>query len=187
MLTELPQNCHCYTTTAEDGVTTPVQTKDGFFVFYYVPALLDLDAVSKEIHVLAIALYIGRTFPTLCGAMGKQVLFLVDARRGTGWKNPNVLKVNGFLQLLSDVLHKLAPGRIGKMMIYPVPTAYFYVFKMLKRVLPTSISQSVVLISGVDEVDAPLPYEKLLKHGVSKEIVDMCEVQRRSQYMVDKA
>ena len=126
-LDEIPQNCHCYTN--EDG--TPVTTNEGLPIVHYMSAILDLDAMSKEVHVLAIALYIARTFPVIC-AEGKQILFMVDARRGNGWKNHNVLKVTGFLRMLSDMLHKLAPGRIGKMMIYPVPFACVYVFKMLQ-------------------------------------------------------
>ena len=168
----------CFTHTNEDG--TPVLSRSGNPMIQYLAARLDLKAFSEEIYALAIALYLDRKARKL-NFDAKRVVLLVDVRKGAGWPNSNVLNVVGFLRLLANALHKLHPGRLQKLIIYPVPCACVYVFAMMKRWLPTSIAQSITLINGPDGVRDKPPKKKLMKY-IDERVLDKMEQCRKANF-----
>lgn len=69
-----------------------------------------------------------------------------------------------------------------KVILYPVPFACVYLFKMMKNFLPYAIANNITLYNGPDGEQDPPPNKKLSKH-VSDEILDKMEKARRAQYL----
>jgi len=101
-------------------------------VLQHMSGMLDMTIMSEEIQILALALYLFRTLPKICKDDSTQIFFIIDTRKGTGWKNGSVFEVRKFLQMLSHMLHDFIPYRMNKMIIFPVPKAAMYAFTMLK-------------------------------------------------------
>ena len=108
-------------------------------------------------------------------------MLMVDARKGKGWPNHSVLMVAGFLKMLTKTLHKMHPDRLEKLIIYPVPFAGVYAFKVMKKWLPKEVSDHIILVNGSDAVDAPVPKKELSKY-VSEEMRDRMEIVRRANF-----
>jgi MFS family permease len=160
---------------------TVVCAVNGNPIMTYLSARLDLDAVSPDVHALAIALYLERRSYTH-GLDTQGAILLVDTRKGKGWPNPSVFSVVGFLQILASSLHKTHPGRVEKLVFWPVPPVGTYAFKMMKGWLPKEISDGIFLIKGPDGIDDPPPRERLAPY-VSSEVVDRMEETRRAQFV----
>jgi MFS family permease len=160
---------------------TVVCAVDGNPIMSYLSARLDLDAVSPDVHALSIALYLERKSYTH-GLDTQGAIFLVDTRKGKGWPNPKVFGVVGFLQILASSLHKTHPGRIEKLVLFPVPAVGTYAFKMMKGWLPKEVSDTIILINGPDGIEDPFPKDKLAPY-VSSEVLDRMEETRRAQFV----
>ncbi|CAB9500424.1 expressed unknown protein [Seminavis robusta] len=172
----LPQLCFVHNN--NDG--TPALSKQGKPLIHYLPARLDLKKASGEIYALAIVLYVERKAERL-DFVGKGAVLMADGRRGAGWPNHNALMVVSFLRILLTALNNLHPGRIGSFVIYPVPYACLYVFKMMKGWLPKAYADNVSLLNGGDGIKDPAPRKKLALY-VEEDIMDKMEETRLANF-----
>ncbi|CAB9505153.1 expressed unknown protein [Seminavis robusta] len=175
-LESIPQSCFMCQT--KDG--SPALTKNGTPFVHVVPPLINLDSTtgaSPEVHVTAIVLYLERKKLHIKNGF----TCLIDCRQGRGWPNHNVFVILPSVQLIASAMDKLFPGQLQRLVVYPVPFALYYVFDRLKGWLPTSISETVELVHGVDSADAPPPTE--LSQFLDPECVDAMEQNRRARYL----
>ena len=162
----------------KDG--SPVLTESGNAVIQFLPARLDIKLASPEIYALCCTLYMERKAKNIdLDTVG--AVMLADARQGAGWPNLKVLKIMGFLKILSNSLHKVHPGRLGKLIIFGVAYVAVSIFHVTKVFLPKAISENTTLINGGDGVKAPVPKNKLAKY-VDPDAIDSMEETRLSLF-----
>lgn len=136
----------------------PVRDAQGYRVIHHLPARMDVSIHSTEVLVDCFALYLDRK---LNRHDEERVTLLIDVRPAKGWPNPAALQLVGFIKSVAQTLHELYPGRLHQCILYPIPRAAVFIWRMIKPFLDPQVSKSMVLISGPAGPESPLPRAKL--------------------------
>ncbi|KAL3911104.1 MAG: hypothetical protein SGILL_007414, partial [Bacillariaceae sp.] len=114
----------------------------------------------------------------------EKMTVLLDVRPGEGWPNPLAVFMVNFVRKLAKMLQGKFPGRLEKLIVYPVPKAALSVFHAMQWVFHAELSERIVLVPGSAERKSPLPKKHLQKY-VSEEILDFTEQARIDAFITE--
>jgi len=150
--------------------------RDGHRAFCIRPGLMDLRLARGSTYTLAVAIYIDG-----CCARDEleRVTVCLDVRAGRGWPNTHVLRLIPFIKESLKILLPLFPERLHKALVYPVPPAFLFVWKMMSKYLDKDTVDKVCIIEGRCKIEAPPPDDKLRAHFGEKELqqLETCRVE----------
>lgn len=107
---------------------------------------------------------------------------MLDVRPGEGWPNPLAIFMIPFIRKIAKMLQGRFPGRLERLIVFPVPTTALGVFHAVQWVFNKQITEKMVLVSGPAERQSPLPKDELSKF-ISEDILDFTEEARRSSFV----
>ena len=131
---------------------------EGYRTFCIRPALIDMKLAKASTYTLAVAIYLDRSIDR---QEAEKVTVCVDVRAGRGNPNPHVLQLIPFMKHSMKILLPLFPERLHRALVYPVPAAFFYVWKMISTYMDPLTVERVCLLEGKCKIEAPPPTEKL--------------------------
>lgn len=118
---------------------------DGTRIVHANPAKIDMELGSNEDYVLDLCELLEKE---LDRESDETMTVLLDTRGGVGWPNPPITQVVPFAKQAISVLTANYPGRLERIVIYPVPLALSSVWEMLKLVLGEDYQKKVVILRG---------------------------------------
>ena len=139
----------------------PLRDIDGHKILLHIPARIDLSAASNEFYAEAMALYLDSH---LDRHDEDTLTLVVDVRPGKNWPNPSALNLLGFIRHVAHALHDLNPHRLHHCVLYPIPRAAFYMWKIISSFLDPTLRELMVLIPGADTASSPTPTRAMYKY-----------------------
>ena len=94
-----------------------------------------------------------------------------------------VFMVN-FVRKLAKMLQGRFPGRLEKLIVFPVPKAALSVFHAMQWVFHAELNERIVLVPGSAERKSPLP-KKYLQRYISEEVLDYTEQKRIDTFVTE--
>jgi len=82
---------------------------------------------------------------------------LIDVRAGHGWPNPPATSLLSYLRQVAPLLNDFFPGRLERMLIYPVPRTAAIVWEVVRYLLDSTTASKIRMISGRDREDSVPP------------------------------
>ncbi|GAX27833.1 hypothetical protein FisN_13Hh060 [Fistulifera solaris] len=137
-----------------------IRDLDGHRIVMHYPGRLEVHKMSNDFYADAMALFIESN---LDRNNEEKVTLCVDVRPGRGWPNPSVYHLLGLIRQVANALHDLNPQRLHHCILYPIPRAAFYMWKMIQNFLDPSLRELMVLIPG-SSLTAPLPARAMYKY-----------------------
>ncbi|GMH59738.1 hypothetical protein TrRE_jg743 [Triparma retinervis] len=86
-----------------------------------------------------------------------QVTILIDCRPYEGMMNPPATKMLTFFKLVAQVISNNHPGRISKVVIYPIPRIITGLVNMILRMFNKDTREKLNFISGRSSMGSPCP------------------------------
>jgi CRAL/TRIO domain len=145
---------------------SPVTCRDGHRLLAVWPARLPLLALHNEplhTYTTCLALYLYYTLiapfesnndndtsekASKTSRTTQKVTILVDCRAGTNWPNVPVYKMYGFVQHVCQVLRRLFPGLVHRVLVAPIPTIACWAYKIMAPLLDADLRRLVHLVAG---------------------------------------
>lgn len=145
------------------------RAKDGTRLLCVLGAKIDLSQGTAAQYALSAA--------AMCDAMeaeltaSEQLTVIVDTRAGDGWTNPPVWDVVPVARAAASVLTANFPGRVRRIVVYPLPSAATAVWQAFRWVLPTATASKIVLLGGPASRASPAPagLAEFVSHGAIRE------------------
>jgi hypothetical protein len=157
----------------------PVCDYHGNRIFHIVPALMDDKLVQTSTYALATALYLNRQ---LDRTGLERVTVCIDVRAGLGWPNIHAVRLVPFMKVTTMLLLSLFPERLEKCLLYPVPSAFLWIWNAMQRYLEPETKEKICLLSGVNKIESPPPMDQMTKH-VPLNVVEFLECSRRARFI----
>jgi hypothetical protein len=170
---DIPQMLFCHFLHGQ-----PIRDVAGHRILQHLPAQIDMTHLSAELFVSCIALYLDRK---VCRDDEETLTLFIDVRPGAGWPNPPAFAMVKFIREVAHQLHALYPCRLHRCVLFPVPRAAFYLWHMIRAVLPVS-HQLIVMVPGGAALESPVPSK--LKAHVSMEALQLMEETRLKAFCV---
>lgn len=145
---------------AESGndIKPDFRDREGYRIFCFRPALMDTKLAKSSTYTLAVAIYLDRS----CNReKPEKITVCVDVRAGRGWPNTHVLRLIPFMKHSMKLLLPLFPERLHRALVYPVPYAFFYIWRMISKCMDPLTVERVCVLEGECKIEAPPPIEKL--------------------------
>lgn len=136
-----------------------VVDQDGHRIFHMIPGLMDDKLAKTSTYALAVAIYFDRKFDR---ASLERATVCIDVRAGKGWPNIHGLRLIPFMKNSLKLLLPTFPERLHKCVVYPVPTAFLYVWTMISKCLDSKTREKIYVVSGKCTIISPAPMEKLI-------------------------
>lgn len=154
--------------------------RSGRKILQVLPAMVDLSVAPEEAWALALALY-------LEGKLDKDsaetLVVAVDVRGGKGWANPTPRALLSFVRTVSVVLERNFPERLSRVVLFPVPAAAAYLWKVVKLFLDRATAKKIEFVRGDSGSDAALPREDMEdRHGLEKNALERMEELRVASF-----
>ena len=171
------------TTTDHDDDDHPQQQQQGHQhrIFYILPGMMD-DKLAPHnnysTYTLAVALYLDALVQR--DSM-ETVTLVVDVRAGRGWPNVHAVKLVPFIKTSLQLLLTLFPERLHKCVVYPVPSAFFYLWSLISKCMEDVTAAKICIVSGKCTMEAAPPTEQLEEH-LGKEAASLLEPYRVSKF-----
>jgi hypothetical protein len=150
----------------------------GHRIMQFLPGLIDDQIANTKIYSLAIALYCDQK---LKRDSMERLCIIVDVRSGFGWPN---MPLTGFLSFAKHTISLLLsnfPERLGSALVYPVPSAFAWVWTTIRYFIDSETRKKFALLPGNNTKQSPPPY-KLLAEFLDPEVVELIEKERRSSF-----
>ncbi|CAJ1936633.1 unnamed protein product [Cylindrotheca closterium] len=147
-------------------------------IMHMLPARIDPDLANARTYANIFAVYMDHNMDR---DSTEKLTIVIDIRAGTGWGNKPVLKMMGILRAIINTFETNFCERVEKFVVFPVPRIARAIFNAIKRLFDPNTAKKVVLISGPDDIDAPVPREKIEKH-IDFEVIDYMELARKSLF-----
>jgi CRAL/TRIO domain len=141
------------------GESSDLVDRDGHRIFHMIPGLMDDKLAKTSTYALAVAIYFDRK---LDRASSETVTLCMDVRAGNGWPNIHGLRLIPFMKNSLKLLLPTFPERLHKCVVYPVPSAFLYVWTMISRSLDVKTREKICVVSGKCTIASPPPMEKLI-------------------------
>jgi len=132
----------------------PTRDLDGHRICVHFPGLLDPYNVTNEFYSEVMSLYIESH---LDRNNEETVTLLLDVRPGRNWINPSIYNLMSFIRHVAHSLHDLNPQRLHHCILFPIPRAAFYMWKMIQTFLDPNLKELIILIPGNADQSAPIP------------------------------
>lgn len=150
--------------------------KQGNRILHVLPARTDLNAASPHTYATAFGLYLEKH---LDRRSTDQLTLLLDVRPGTGWANPPVTQLIGFIRHVSQVLHSYFPGRLHQCVIFPVPRIAVVLWNnMMQFCLDPLVRKLIVLVPGAAGRMSPAPTKRLKEYVADEQALNVMEETR---------
>lgn len=128
----------------------PLRDVDGHQCVLVVPGRINLkantDGYAQICALLADA--------TVDRHVDERFTLLVDCRAGPNWPNPSALSLLSFIRHVAHAVFDLNPARCHKVILYPVPRAAVYLWKIIAPLIDPSLRDLMVLMHGPDSLSA---------------------------------
>jgi hypothetical protein len=132
--------------------------RDGHRIFCFRPALMDTKLAKSSTYTSAVAIYLDRSCKR---EKSEKITVCVDVRAGRGWPNTHVLQLIPFMKHSMKLLLPIFPERLHRAIVYPVPHAFFYVWRMISKCMDPLTVERVCVLEGKCKIVAPPPIDKL--------------------------
>jgi hypothetical protein len=143
-------------------------------IFHIIPAQLDDTLANASTYALATALFIDKQ---LDRHGTERISVCMDVRAGKGWPNIHAMRQVPFMQQTTTLLLSLFPERLHKCLLYPVPSSFLWIWKMVSKVLEPVTRDKVCLLSGANKIAAIPPFEQMYEH-MEKDVAHLLENSR---------
>jgi len=143
------------------SVSNSISDQEGRRIFHIIPALMDDKLAKQSTYTLAVAIYLDSQLQR--DSMEK-VTICMDVRAGKGWPNIHALRLVPFMKNSLKLLLPLFPERLHKCVVYPLPSAFFYLWTMIAKCLDPVTRDKICVVSGKCTIEAQPPTEKLVVH-----------------------
>ena len=141
--------------------------RDGFRTFCLRPGLMDLKLAKDSTYTLAVAIYFDRS----CKREDfEKITICLDVRAGRGWPNTHVLRLIPFVKSSLQILLPLFPERLHKAVVYPVPSTFLYIWRMMSKCMDPDTAKKVCILEGICKIEAPPPMDPLRVHFGEEEL-----------------
>jgi hypothetical protein len=174
----------------QSNLQETVKDKEGYPIFHVLPARIDKDGYGPGVYSIAFASYLDMYFRRGCCELdddhqqqeNERMTVLFDVRPGRGWSNPPATSMIGYINTIIQNLQGNFPGRLHRLVIYPIPRPALYIWNTIKWAFHKHVVDRIVLVSGsADHVDSPLPTDLLLE-WFDEEVLQRTEQFRRSLF-----
>ncbi|KAG7359190.1 CRAL/TRIO domain containing protein [Nitzschia inconspicua] len=156
-----------------------VEDNQGNQILHVLPALMDIQNVTAEWYGRTLQFY-------LDGLLNREshdkVTVLLDVRPGEGWPNPMAVFMVNFIRKIAKMLQGRFPGRLEKLIVFPVPKPALGIFHAVRWALPTELAEKIVLVSGSAERKSPLPNDEL-KTYIAEDVLEFTETVRVAKFV----
>jgi hypothetical protein len=152
--------------------------KDGKRIMHLLPARINPGLAAAATYANVFAIYLDHNFDR---SSTEKVTILVDVRAGEGWANTHVLAMMKVLSNIIKVFEYNFPERVEKFVVFPVPWIARGIFNAIKLLFDSNTANKIVLVTGPDGVDAPVPKEDIEEH-IEGKVIDQTEQARLSYF-----
>jgi hypothetical protein len=146
---------------SKHGTGATVLDNNGNKVLHVLPAMIDTKNVTAECYGRTLQFYLDRI---LGRHSEEKISVLLDVRPGEGWPNPLAIFMVPFIRKIARMLQGRFPGRLEKLVVFPVPLPALGVFHAVQWAFHAELMEKIVLISGPAERTSPLPKSELTKY-----------------------
>lgn len=174
----LPRVIRSYQRQSRSGKMKDVVDRDGHRIFHMIPAMMDEKLAKQSTYTLAVALYLDRQIDRYSI---DTITVCTDCRAGRGWPNVHAMRLVPFMKNSLKTLLPLFPERLHKCVVYPLPSAFFFVWTMISRRIDAETAKKIFIVSGKCTIEAPPPTEKLMAH-LGEESARLLEPYRVSKF-----
>ena len=150
----------------------------GHRIFHIIPAQMDERLVNTSTYALATSIYINRKLDR--GSLMK-ITVCMDARAGKGWRNIHAARLIPFMKQTTQLLLSLFPQRLNKCLVYPVPYAFMFIWRIMQQCMEPETSEKISLCRGVNKIESPAPIEQMCG-SLTVEVANMLEQERISAF-----
>lgn len=132
----------------------PGRARDGTRVVSQMCCMVDLKTRSAEEYVMGVAQFL---FDLLDDDTDEKFTVLIDARPVAGAPNVRADKLLPFILQMSKTLSHQFPERLEHLVVYPVPWALSFVWRLVRPFLPPKTADKIQLQGGPCQGDSPCP------------------------------
>jgi len=154
---------------------------DGTRIVYVIPAKMNKKLADGHTYGLNLALYLH--FLLERNSMEKLTI-LLDVRGGDGWPNPSAYGLMPFIRSTVTHLNNLFPERLGRCVLYPVPTLSLYLWEMAKVFIDKDTVKKIVLFNSYPKLENSPPNKQIAEY-VDDSVVRLLEQARIASFIVD--
>jgi hypothetical protein len=162
-----------------NGTGATMVDHHGNKVLHVLPAMIDNKNVTAEYYGRTLYFYLDRV---LARQTEETVTVLFDVRPGEGWPNPSAILMVHFIRKIVRMLQGRFPGRLEKLLVFPVPAPALGVFHAVQWAFHAELKEKIVLVSGSAELQSPLPKSELKKY-ISEADLDVTEKARLEKFL----
>ncbi|KAG7346132.1 CRAL/TRIO domain containing protein [Nitzschia inconspicua] len=152
--------------------------EEGHRIFHIIPAMMDDKLAKQSTYTLAVALYLDRQVDR---HSMDTVTICMDVRAGRGWPNTHAVKLVPFMKSSLKLLLPLFPERLHKCVVYPLPSAFYFLWTMISKCMDAVTAAKICVVSGKCFIEAEPPTDKLIAH-LGKEPALLLEPARISMF-----
>jgi hypothetical protein len=146
------------TTTTTEGYITD---KDGSRMFHIVPATMDDKLAKQSTYTVAVAIYLDKSIDR---ESMEKVTICMDVRAGRGWPNIHAVRLVPFMKNSLKLLLPLYPERLYKCVVYPLPSAFFYLWTVISKCIDPDTRNKIRVVAGKCTIESSPPTDKLITH-----------------------
>ena len=156
-----------------------VRDREGYRILQVFPGRMDEKIVPLSVYSLALCLYIdGQLDPE----EKEQMCLIIDVRSGVGWPNKNGAQLIGFIRQTCGTLLTHFPGRLSKCLLYPLPSTFEWVWKLIHRCLDPATADKICVLSGPSTKVSPAPVEQMQVY-LYDDCIELMEETRKSMFL----
>jgi hypothetical protein len=162
--TYLPDQMFCrknIVTTSPASTESYVTDNDGSRIFHIVPAMMDDRLAKQSTYTGAVAIYLDKM---VSRESMEKVTICMDVRAGRGWPNIHAVRLVPFMKNSLKLLLPLFPERLYKCVVYPLPSAFFYLWTMMSKCIDPDTRDKIRVVPGKCTIESPPPTDKLIVH-----------------------
>lgn len=128
-------------------------------IFQALPALMDYQGAPPEVHGLAVNIFCDLNFQR--HSVIQNALYCFDCRPGKGWPNATIFTLVPILTAFTSKLPVLHPGRLDRMVLFPMPRLAAKLFSLVQTAMPKIVAEQTSLVAGSERnTDLPKMAEK---------------------------
>jgi hypothetical protein len=173
---KLPRLARIYSV---DG--SAVRDRDGRRILHVMPGQMDPSLAKPSTFALALALYIDRK---LDRASSECLTVALDVRGGKGWRNIPPLRNLPFIKTVVKLLLAMFPERLHKCLLFPVPQAANWIWKVCKAWIDPDTSRKVQLLTGTATIVSKPPFEAMGEF-LEPHVAELLENERQGAFIED--
>jgi hypothetical protein len=170
---KLPQVIRTYKVEGES-----VTDLEGHRIFHIMPAQMDNTLAHGSTYALATALFLNKH---LDRNGSERITVCMDVRAGKGWPNIHAMRQVPFMKATTMLLLSLFPERLQKSLVFPVPSAFLWIWNVVSKILDRCTRDKICVLAGPNKIISPPPLEGMMPH-LGKEVAQLLEEARVADF-----